>query len=93
MKKESFKSFLMTSNQSQNIDTLIAASERLESSYEIDLDEIVSTETKAQKLRISVYFDHELTPLDRKLYPDVIKSYFQFIHNATLPPLNFKTKV
>ncbi|MCT4620031.1 MAG: hypothetical protein N4A62_11655 [Marinisporobacter sp.] len=83
----------MTSNQSHHIDTLIAASEKLESTYKIDLNEIISTEEKAQKLRITIYFDHELTPLDRKLYPDVIKSYFEFVHNTTLPRLNFKTKV
>lgn len=92
MKKEAFKTFLSSLNKLENMDTLIKSGEQLENTYKTDLDQSTLTEEEAQEFRTKIYFDDALTPWDKKWYPKTLKLYYEFIHNETLPPLQFKTK-
>ncbi|WP_053956534.1 hypothetical protein [Inediibacterium massiliense] len=91
MNREGFNQFLLESNQEER-ENLIQAAESLESSYEKSLDEITATEEDAQKFRITLYLDENLTPADKRLFPDVVKLYYEFIHKKPLPPIKARGK-
>ncbi|WP_129600163.1 hypothetical protein [Anaerophilus nitritogenes] len=91
MNREGFNQFLMNSNQKE-AEILIQAAENLESSYQKSLDEITVNEENAQKFRITLYLDENLTPADKRSFPDVVKLYYEFVHKKSLPPIKARGK-
>lgn len=92
MKKEQYKEYLVEVTGADEVNKVMDALERLQIEYKTTLDNIVMQEEKVQELRTTIYFDTDLSPRDRKMYPIALKSYYTFVTGKDLPPMKFKKK-
>jgi hypothetical protein len=82
--KETFKQYLESSCDGKEVKQLLEGYSRLESYIEGTLDEAVASEDRVQKLRKEIYMDVGLSPLDKRVFPEVLKSYYTFVYQKDL---------
>ncbi|MCT4595267.1 MAG: hypothetical protein N4A57_13540 [Anaeromicrobium sp.] len=92
MKIEGYRDYLIKDKGRDEVDKIMEVLGKLEAEYKIALDEMVKREEEVQRLRTTIYFDTDLTPRDKRMYPEVLKSYYTFATGKELPPMRFKKK-
>ncbi len=83
--KKTFKKYLDNYKAEREVQQLLKAYDELESYYEIELNEIIDNQKELQLLRTEIYMDTTLTPKERRVFPEVIKSYYTYVTEDELP--------
>lgn len=90
--KETFKRYLESSYDAKEAKELIEGYSRLECYISGDLDETILSEDTVQKLRKEIYMDVSLSPLDKRIFPEVLKNFYSFTHEQELAAPHHLTK-
>lgn len=90
--KKSFKNYLYNYKAEREAQQLLKGYEALESYYEIELNKIIDDQKELQLLRTEIYMDTSLTPKERRVFPEVIKSYYTYMTDEELPEHKGLTK-
>lgn len=90
--KKSFKNYLDNYKAEREVQQLLKGYEELESYYEIELNKIIGDQKELQLLRTEIYMDTSLTPRKRRVFPEVIKSYYTYVTDEELPEHKSLTK-
>lgn len=82
--KETYKSYLDKECDAKEVKQLLEGYSRLECYIGGSLDETVVSEDAVQNLRKEIYMDAGLSPLDKRIFPEVLKSYYAFVNQEEL---------
>jgi hypothetical protein len=82
--KETFKSYLESSCDAKEAKQLIEGYSRLECYIGGGLDETILSEDAVQNLRKEIYMDVSLSPLDKRIFPEVLKTFYTYTHQEEL---------
>lgn len=90
--KKTYEKYLNDYKAAREVQQLLKGYSSLENYYEIELSSIVTDQKELQLLRTEIYMDTSLNPLEKRIYPEVIKSYYSYITDEELPVHKSLTK-
>lgn len=90
--KETFESYLQSLSNGAELKQLLEGCSRLERYIDGKLIDLANTEKAIQDLRKSIYMDAGLSPLDKRIFPELLKRYYTYITQEELSTPSRLTK-